>query len=169
MNTQQSCQCEGPGWCPRYQREMVGRLYELCSGKCPLERPCPPQEKLDQYKEQWSLTTGQDTQRFRLILNFLRSVVKHAKNWFHRVPENVYQERLAVCRGGCPYYHNDRCQKCGCGLVGQLVAKCRWASEQCPLDPPKWKAWPSSYEKMFNRLLNLKNFFVSLSPHRFLR
>lgn len=36
-----ACDCAGPGHCPRYGRKMVGRLYELCSGRCPESRPCP--------------------------------------------------------------------------------------------------------------------------------
>src|SRR5262245_34249619 len=34
------CECPGPGFCNRYQRRMNIRQWELCSGKCPPERPC---------------------------------------------------------------------------------------------------------------------------------
>lgn len=35
-----ACTCLGPGYCPRFKQEMLGRLYELCSEKCPESRPC---------------------------------------------------------------------------------------------------------------------------------
>lgn len=34
------CICPAPGYCERWQRTMTGRVYELCSGRCPPERPC---------------------------------------------------------------------------------------------------------------------------------
>src|SRR5262249_47235327 len=40
MSHSEPCSCSTPGFCPRYQRRMIGRLYELCSGHCPAERPC---------------------------------------------------------------------------------------------------------------------------------
>ena len=36
-----NCVCEAPGFCERFVQPMPGRLWELCSGKCPAERPCP--------------------------------------------------------------------------------------------------------------------------------
>ena len=48
------CHCNQPGWCKTYKREMLGRLYEICSGKCPTERPCPHPDYIAMYKEQWA-------------------------------------------------------------------------------------------------------------------
>lgn len=40
------CVCSGPGKCPRFSREMTERTWELCSGNCPPERPCPEDVRL---------------------------------------------------------------------------------------------------------------------------
>lgn len=55
------------------------------------------------------------------------------------VPEDVQNARLALCRG-CEHYLNGRCRKCGCRVAG-IVAKTAWATERCPLSPPKWGSW----------------------------
>lgn len=41
--------------------------------------------------------------------------------------------RMEIC-GGCAFFAEGRCSKCGCSLA----AKVAMASEHCPLDPPKW-------------------------------
>lgn len=36
-----TCQCPDPGFCSVRQRHLTRREWELCSGNCPPERPCP--------------------------------------------------------------------------------------------------------------------------------
>lgn len=35
QNPSETCECEGPGLCPRYQRHMVGRMLDICRGAAP--------------------------------------------------------------------------------------------------------------------------------------
>lgn len=49
------CACAGPGYCPRFQREILGREYEICSGQCPSERPCPPPAEQAAHRRRWQL------------------------------------------------------------------------------------------------------------------
>lgn len=53
MSDAPGCECEGPGPCPRYGRDMSNRLWELCSGRCPPERPCPDDVRA-KYRASWS-------------------------------------------------------------------------------------------------------------------
>ena len=57
-----------------------------------------------------------------------------------RVPESVYEARMAVC-GPCEHFDPGprRCRQAGCGCF--LDLKARLATEACPLDPPKWPRW----------------------------
>lgn len=53
-----------------------------------------------------------------------------------KVPASVYHERLEICRP-CEF-NRDRpsgvkCSRCGCGGL-----KLELATEECPLDPPRW-------------------------------
>ena len=67
---------------------------------------------------------------------FANSTAKHIANGRERAPDNVYKERLQICRD-CEFYNNKnpqhpRCNECGCFLL----VKASWASESCPLK--KW-------------------------------
>lgn len=70
------------------------------------------------------------------ILHYGEAVVKHAVDGFANVPENVYNERLAVC-SECPLMIDKECGICGC----PIVKKALWASESCPAQPSKWGAY----------------------------
>jgi hypothetical protein len=54
-----------------------------------------------------------------------------------RVPPDVLEQREAIC-AGCYENLAGRCKKCGCGVRAQLLRKTHLATEQCPLNPPKW-------------------------------
>ena len=136
----QYCRCAGPGWCETYRREVLGREYELCSGNCPPNRPHPGPRVTAALRAGWKLQAR--SRVLRKSLGFLTAAARHAADWFRRVPESVYQERLAVCLP-CEHYHLAQCRKCGCGVRGRIIAKARWASERCPLDPPKWDVYVS--------------------------
>lgn len=56
------------------------------------------------------------------------------------VPAAVRAEREAIC-AACEENLVGRCRKCGCGVRAQLIRKTHLATEQCPLDPPKWETW----------------------------
>ena len=145
MSKPAPCTCSAPGYCQRYDRQQVGRLYELCSGNCPAERSCTP-EQSEAYRRLW------DQQRrgvrlppfLRRLRTFLRALLRHAADRFRRVPQREYDRRLAICRA-CPQHSEEkgveRCQLCGCGLKGTVVEKLRWSSERCPKKSPEWIAY----------------------------
>ena len=61
----------------------------------------------------------------------------HVAGGMRTVAQPEYQRRLAVC-AACEHFHDNHCLACGCRLAGDVVAKARWADEQCPL--AKWPA-----------------------------
>ena len=50
-----------------------------------------------------------------------------------RTPEDVYQERLDICRE-CPELMNGTCRLCGCYVETRTAKK----SQQCPMVPARW-------------------------------
>lgn len=68
---------------------------------------------------------------------FTSSMAKWVKSGLSRVSEDVFQSRLAVCKG-CEFWDGKalkgtgRCRKCGCSTWGKL----KLATEKCPID--KW-------------------------------
>jgi hypothetical protein len=65
------------------------------------------------------------------------AIVKHVAAGLPTIPDEVKENRLAICRG-CIHYDNGTCKVCGCSLF----AKCSLPKERCPLSPPKWDAIP---------------------------
>jgi hypothetical protein len=134
------CTCTGPNPdCRRAGQPMVGRLYELCSGNCPTERPCPP-ELCERYRIMWDNkpAAGETTEPgfVSKALSFGSALVAHAATGFERVPPEVHAERRALC-DACEHHNpdNDTCRKCGCYL-SRLGGKLAMASEACPIG--KW-------------------------------
>jgi hypothetical protein len=71
--------------------------------------------------------------------NLANSVVGWARDGFKTVSDDIFWQRISICRT-CPWWEEqDRktigmCKKCGCS-----TGKHRMAASQCPLNPPKWK------------------------------
>jgi hypothetical protein len=63
----------------------------------------------------------------------------HVATGMRTVREAEYQRRLALCRA-CEFFQDNKCLSCGCRVAGDVIAKARWAGEQCPLG--KWEAVP---------------------------
>jgi hypothetical protein len=58
-----------------------------------------------------------------------------------RVTDEVYAFRRGQCNACDQRDPEDKCRLCGCALYPTpLGDKLRWATEQCPLAPPRWKA-----------------------------
>lgn len=143
------CQCPKPGWCPRWKREMLGRLWEVCSERYSSNRSPPLPGVRDQMLAEWRRAAR--WYAVQAVLRFGVAVLRFLINWCQTVPQRVYEERLRICttlRQGNPCAHwtprEDRsphCSRCGCrGL------KWRWASEKCPLSPPHWDTYqPTSW------------------------
>jgi len=70
---------------------------------------------------------------FNLAGRFGKSAINHAKDGFKKVDDDLYNQRIEICKG-CEFFNaeSDRCKKCGCFLK----IKASWNSEKCPLD--KW-------------------------------
>jgi ribosomal protein L32 len=70
--------------------------------------------------------------------NFWRSMKGFVKSGGKLAPKAVRAERLRICQG-CEHYDttHKRCRKCGC----RQSAKVWVASDRCPLDAPKWRAY----------------------------
>jgi hypothetical protein len=80
---------------------------------------------------------GQSPSRWRRLRTFALALLRHLLNRARQVPEAVYRARLAACET-CEHNRSGACELCGCPLAGAVRAKARWASERCPLSPPKW-------------------------------
>lgn len=67
-----------------------------------------------------------------------RVIVAAARGERVRVPDEVYEERVAICRT-CDQWDPTRhvCKICGC----YTRIKLRLATEHCPLPEPKWTEW----------------------------
>lgn len=130
-----NCRCPQAGFCPRYQRWMQGRLYELCSGVCPTA-PCPPDLRA-QYQALW-LAGLKPPSLLRRLSNFIAAFFQHSQTTKPHVSTRIYERRMAICRR-CPaqLYQVDRlgneiCRHTGCGCL--LSVKARWREQHCPVD-----------------------------------
>tara|TARA_B110000238_G_C16132015_1_gene441904 strand:- start:2138 stop:2398 length:261 start_codon:yes stop_codon:yes gene_type:complete len=71
------------------------------------------------------------------VWNLSKAVAKYAVYGFKTVSLATYKERLDEC-DKCEHRVKDSgvCGLCGC----DTVLKAEWSTEQCPDNPPKWKA-----------------------------
>jgi len=74
--------------------------------------------------------------------SFVGAVVDHVVSGMHQVPDEVKEERLAICRTNLRDHYRDdggpACLACGCYRQG-LELKASWAEQSCPLSPPFWR------------------------------
>lgn len=86
----------------------------------------------------------------RKAANFAVAAAKHVAAGRPMATDEQVAERFAICQA-CPKFIEKgegvgECSMCGCGLraVGvEGLSKLRWATEQCPLPKPRWKALPA--------------------------
>lgn len=137
------CKCPNPNTdCQRAGMPMVGRLYELCSGRCPSERPCRDGLS-ERYRAAWDEAKRQRTwwhratEWFSKVFRFGRAVTKHVAHGMPKTTEEVYASRRALC-DACNRRDpaTDACTLCKCPLSRKLFNKLRMAKESCPLG--KW-------------------------------
>lgn len=72
--------------------------------------------------------------------NLTGAIARHTANGFKTRTEDEAAAILSICKA-CEHYDSEKeaCRKCGCKATARgLVDKIRWASEHCPLKPPKW-------------------------------
>jgi len=127
------CVCPSPGWCDRHGVSKVHVLWNLCrtrqvffdlweAGRGPGQASLP-------------LQTSNQPGLTRKAWNYGTAVLRHAADGRRHVNDQVYQQRLELCRC-CSSCDVPRmvCREPSCGC--QLHIKARWRSEQCPLG--KW-------------------------------
>jgi len=73
----------------------------------------------------------------RKLLGVSRAAFKFAASGFAVLPDAQVQARLAIC-GACPHW-KGKCKICGCASVKQHLP-----GEQCPDNPPRWYALPTT-------------------------
>lgn len=76
------------------------------------------------------------------MANFADAYTKWAAAGFpKRTVERIQEIHDNHC-APCPFFKNDECIKCGCPVVrgDNFRNKLLWATEACPLNPPKWEA-----------------------------
>lgn len=147
------CGCAGPGECPKFKKRMSHRQWQICSGVC--NPPCNELERLN-YIRKWAREALPSIAR--QAINYSQAVTRHVLNHRTKVPLEVQEERLAICRecihrvpdpegydreGRCSYTDAHGVGRCGC----KLTHKTSWASEECPDresrpdKAPKWGRW----------------------------
>lgn len=77
------------------------------------------------------------TDLFKLVWEFSKASVTHAKNGFKSVSPAEYMVRLKHCFDCKEFIEEERrCGVCGCNMV----IKAQWQTSSCPLLEAKWKA-----------------------------
>ncbi len=87
------------------------------------------------YRKLWGGESIQQPSLLQRAGSFLRSSANYVIRGMPQVSEEEYQRRVNICQA-CEFYRDENCLKCGCRLLGKIVAKCRWATETCPVG--KW-------------------------------
>jgi len=99
-------------------------------------RPCWLYHNDLRYHRLWG---GTEPTLLQKAGTFFKAAVRHVADGLKNVSEEQYQQRLAICTD-CPEYEpsNTHCRKCGCVIAGNVLAKARWKSEDCPIG-----RWPN--------------------------
>lgn len=127
------CSCPNPGYCPRFRREISGRLYELCRGvNCSLALS-------EQYRTLWQAQAENLPQeQYPPIIRQAWAYAKDRATWETagrpEVSDETYAQRRSLCLV-CQHRdpEHDRCRLCGCWLVQTSLGDAlRWATKECP-------------------------------------
>lgn len=92
------------------------------------------------YRQKWGVPEPEgfkDPTLLQKTINFGRAVVRHARKGMRKVPLEVHEERLSLCRSCTDYYDEVRqtCRhrRCGCSVGGAVLDKTSWAEQSCPV------------------------------------
>lgn len=73
---------------------------------------------------------------FKVVWEFSKASVEHAKNGFKSVSPAEYMVRLKHCFACDDFIEESKkCGVCGCNMY----VKAQWQTSGCPLKTPKWK------------------------------
>ena len=80
------------------------------------------------------------------IMKFGQALIKHAAAGFPFVDQQIYDTRMAICKG-CAFFQTEdkKCLKCGCDLEDKT-----WmAGQECPLEGEDKKWGPEEGKSAF--------------------
>lgn len=148
------CSCPDPALCERLGQHVHGRMYELYTGDCPPERPCPPEQSaayrrlLDGDAE--AVKTGRPPPSLsQQVMGFTNAMARWVAAGRPRPTAEQLAERQTICRT-CVHRvvegDIELCGLCGCHLAGEPIllgmmerpGKAEMSTEICPHNPPKW-------------------------------
>jgi hypothetical protein len=94
----------------------------------------------ENYRKRWDGEASlpepvQEPNLFQKLGNFTGAVMEWFASGGERVTEEERNKRLAVCKDNCPYYQENTCKKCGCGLpdAKTFFDKLGWKTSRCPI------------------------------------
>jgi len=130
MDYTASCECEKPGFCERFSRDMPTGMHDVCRGVG--VSPGVRAAYLKQWgrqKEQGYLPAGYRD----MAINFAQAAAEFLKDGGTVVPEAEYDARMAACEAcRAPkgfLQPNGQCSACGCFVRAKAVAR----SQTCPV------------------------------------
>jgi hypothetical protein len=166
MERESECPCKEPGWCEKYQMQLVGRPFDICRGYDDNGKSVLTLVRRNKYRILWEEmvrseetvevlseglgdeekieisqeSTGQKHELPDIITlgrNFAKALAKHIVK-----PGNVskeeYEHRLKTCEG-CEFLLKKKRRHPRCAHKGCgcfLAKKAVWKSESCPIG--KW-------------------------------
>ena len=130
-----ACQCDKAGFCPHLNRNMVGRLYQLC-------------QTSEEYRCKWfnqgnclpavssgtgccNKNKGRTKGIGERLVTFASTMASWAASGFKFASEQEVSERREICQA-CPLNNNNWCNGCGCHLTEKTALKVSY----CPVG--KW-------------------------------
>src|SRR5262249_46062382 len=136
--------------CTRFGRPMTLREYELCSNRCPAERPCNSEDG-ERLRTHWDAIAAdpklleekpaiESPGLLRKGFNFLKAQVEHTLHGRPKASEEEVRVRLEICES-CPSELFDpktrSCKHTSCGC--RMDEKVTYADMECPM-----KHWPET-------------------------
>lgn len=113
-----------PNWCDHHDCYHVHHYAQYA---------VDPGPKGQKFRAYWDRQLGAPSLP-RKVLNFAKASVQHVAGGSRKVPLEVSEARLAICKKNeCGYFdaQKTRClhQGCGCGLKRKVT----WATSSCPV------------------------------------
>src|SRR5262249_35723466 len=122
---------------------MTLREYEMCSGRCPAERPCDPTDG-ERLRAHWDAIAAdpklleekaapEGPGLLRRAANFIKAQIEHTLHGRPKATEKEVRIRLEIC-SVCPSGLFDpqrrTCKDQGCGCF--VDEKAKFADQKCP-------------------------------------
>jgi len=134
-----NCECESPGKCPVWRKEMGPELHSICRGDP--DAPIHESVTRETYLDAWirELADQDPPSLYASARPFMIAHRNHIAAGSPEAPAAIAAERLALCEE-CDLLDPKtlRCRSCGC----YVERKTKWADAECPLPEPakRWRA-----------------------------